>query len=350
MRAEPARRRKGARRVEGTDAAMTTTIRRAGAPRPAATPGPAMRAIPGGAFLMGSDRHYPEEGPARRVRVSGFEMDETAVTNRQFAAFVAATGYVTVAEQAPDPALYPGAPAERLVPGSLVFRMTAGPVDTRDPSQWWAWTPGACWRRPEGPDSSVRGRKDHPVVHVAFDDAQAFAAWAGKALPTEAEWEYAARGGLDGAEFAWGEALTPRGRHVANTWQGDFPWRDLAEDGHAGTCPVRSFPANGYGLYEVCGNVWEWTTDWYAARRAPADPDKPGCCAADDPRARAGSLDPAQPGVTIPRRVVKGGSFLCAPSWCRRYRPAARHPQMVDTGMSHVGFRCVRRRSGGGPR
>ena len=183
MRAEPARRRKGARRVEGTDAAMTTTIRQAGAPRPAATPGPAMRAIPGGAFLMGSDRHYPEEGPARRVRVSGFEMDETAVTNRQFAAFVAATGYVTVAEQAPDPALYPGAPAERLVPGSLVFRMTAGPVDTRDPSQWWAWTPGACWRRPEGPDSSVRGRKDHPVLGESKPEAVARAVQSCLTLP-----------------------------------------------------------------------------------------------------------------------------------------------------------------------
>lgn len=302
-----------------------------------------MRAIPAGGFTMGSDRHYPEEAPAHRVRVAAFLMDETAVTNRQFAAFVQATGHVSVAERPLDPAAYPGAAPRDLVPGSMVFHMTPGPVDTRDFRNWWSWIPGACWRHPEGPGSSVKGRKDHPVVHVAYEDAEAYAKWAGKALPTEAEWEYAARGGLEDKEFAWGDEFTPRGRHLANTWQGAFPWQNLLEDGHPGTCPVRSFPANGYGLHEVCGNVWEWTTDWYAAEHAPAEPGKPSCCAADNPRgpAMAGSFDPDQPSIAIPRKVLKGGSFLCAPSYCRRYRPAARHPQMVDTGMSHLGFRCV---------
>ena len=322
---------------------MNARVRPVPAPHPAAAP--AMRRIPGGTFLMGSDCHYPEEAPAHLVRVASFEMDETTVTNRQFAAFVAATGHVTVAERPLDPSLYPGADPARLVPGSLVFGMTAGPVDTRDVRNWWCWTPGACWRLPEGPGSSIKGRKDHPAVHVACEDAEAFAAWAGKALPSEAEWEYAARGGLDGADFAWGSELTPRGRHVANTWQGAFPWENRAEDGHAGTCPVNSYPPNGFGLYEVCGNVWEWTTDWFVAGHVAANPEKPSCCAADDPRgpALAASLDPAQPGSPIPRKVVKGGSDLCAPSYCRRYRPAARHAQMVDTGMSHIGFRCVRR-------
>ena len=305
----------------------------------------AMRHVPGGAFLMGSDRHYPDERPAHKVAVSGFWMDETAVTNADYAAFVDATGYVTVAERPIDPADYPGADAGMLVPGSLVFRMTDGPVDLGDYRNWWAWTPGACWRRPEGPGSGIAGREDHPVVQVAFEDAAAYAAWAGKDLPTEAEWECAARGGLDGAEFAWGDELTPDGKHVANTWQGPFPWRNFETDGFAGVCPVRSFPANGYGLYEVCGNVWEWTTDWFVSKHTPADPAKPSCCALTDPRGPAleASFDPLQPRVRIPRRVVKGGSFLCAPNYCRRYRPAARHAQMVESGMSHIGFRCIRR-------
>ena len=305
-----------------------------------------MRRIPGGEFLMGSDHHYPEEAPAHRVRVAPFEMDETTVTNRQFAVFVAETGYVTVAERPLDPAAYPAAGPHELLPGSLVFHMTPGPVDTRDFRNWWSWVPGACWRHPEGPGTTIKGRKDHPVVHVAFEDAEAFAAWAGKALPTEAEWEFAARGGLEAREFAWGDELTPRGRHLANTWQGAFPWQNLAEDGHAGTCPVRSFPPNGYGLYEVCGNVWEWTTDWFAARHTAASPGKPTCCGADNSarcRIAKQATNPTEPAASIPRKVVKGGSFLCAPSYCRRYRPAARHAQMVDSGMSHIGFRCVRR-------
>jgi formylglycine-generating enzyme required for sulfatase activity len=279
--------------------------------------------------------------------VDGFWVDETTVTNAEFARFVAATGYVTVAERPLDAAQYPGAKPEMLVPGGLVFRMTQGPVDTSDYRNWWAWKPGAFWRQPEGPGSSIDGREDHPVVQVAYEDAEAYARWAGKMLPTEAEWECAARGGLEGAEFAWGDELVPDGRHMANTWQGPFPWRNFEADGFAGTCPVRSFPPNAFGLFEVCGNVWEWTTDWWGARHA-ADPEKPSCCGAVNPRGSAmeGSFDPAQPAIRIPRKVVKGGSFLCAPSYCRRYRPAARHAQMVDTGMSHISFRCVRRDAG----
>lgn len=305
----------------------------------------AMRHVPSGTFLMGSDRHYPDERPAHTVTVGGFWIDETTVTNAAFAAFAAATGYTTVAERPIDPADYPGADPRLLVPGSLVFRMTKGPVDLTDYRNWWAWTPGACWRCPEGPGSSTVGREDHPVVQVAFEDAAAYASWAGKDLPTEAEWEFAARGGLQDAEFAWGDTLIPAKRHMANTWQGQFPWFNSEADGFAGTCPVRSFPANGFGLYEVCGNVWEWTTDWFAPAHATADHAKPSCCSATNPRGPTleASFDSSQAGVRIPRRVVKGGSFLCAPNYCRRYRPAARHAQMVDSGMSHIGFRCIRR-------
>lgn len=299
-----------------------------------------MRDLPGGRFRMGSDVHYPEERPAHEEAVAGFAMDETAVTNAAFAAFVEATGYVTVAERPLDPAQYPGVAPGMLQPGSLVFHMTEGPVDTSDYRNWWSWVPGACWRHPEGPDSGVEGRADHPVVQIAFEDAEAFAAWAGKSLPTEAEWEYAARGGLEGAEFAWGEELTPGGAHLANTWQGPFPWRNFAADGFDRTCPVRSFPPNGHGLFEMCGNVWEWTSDWFAPRHTAGQPT---CCGGGRGPTIEGSYDRAQPAIRIPRKVVKGGSFLCAPSYCRRYRPAARHAQMIDSGMSHIGFRCVRR-------
>jgi formylglycine-generating enzyme required for sulfatase activity len=299
--------------------------------------------IPGGSFRMGSDHHYPEERPAHWVSVSPFWMDATTVTNAQFARFVAQTGYVTVAERPLDPALYPGAKPGMLEPGALVFRMTDGPVDTSRISNWWHWTKGAHWRHPEGPGSDLAGREEHPVVHIACEDTEAYARWAGKELPTEAEWEFAARGGLDGAEFVWGEELAPGSVHLANTWQGPFPWRNFAADGFERTAPVGSYPPNGYGLYDMAGNVWQWTTDWFAARHA-ADPAKP-CCTPTDPRGppMEGSFDPAQPRARIPRKVVKGGSFLCAPSYCRRYRPAARHAQMVDTGMSHIGFRCIRR-------
>jgi formylglycine-generating enzyme len=308
---------------------------------PSTRPADDMAWIPGGVFRMGSDRHYPEEAPAHRARVDGFLIDRAPVTNRQFAAFVAATRYRTISERPPDPADYPGALPHLLTPGSLVFQATPGPVDLSDFSNWWRWKQGAYWRHPEGPGSSVAGRLDHPVVHIALADAEAYAAWAGKELPTEAEWEYAARGGLDGAEFAWGEEPMPDGRYMANTWQGAFPHENLAADGYARTSPVGAFPPNGYGLYDMIGNVWEWTADWFNARHQ-ADAPK-ACCIPQNPRGgpEADSYDACSPSLRIPRKVVKGGSFLCAPSYCRRYRPAARHAQPIDTGMSHVGFRCV---------
>ncbi|HEU5294369.1 MAG TPA: formylglycine-generating enzyme family protein [Burkholderiaceae bacterium] len=299
--------------------------------------------IPGGAFQMGSDKHYPEEAPAHAVHVSGFWIDRTPVTNRQFRRFVEATGYVTFAEIAPDPKDYPGALPHMLQPGSLVFTPPGRPVDLRNFAEWWQFKFGANWRRPQGPRSSIAGLDDHPVVHVAYRDALAYAQWAAKELPTEAEWEFAARGGLDGAEYAWGDEFTPGGKHQANTWQGAFPNENLESDGFARTSPVHAFPRNGYGLYDMIGNTWEWTTDWYSTQHESADPAHP-CCAPSNPRGgpEDGSFDPCQPNIKIPRKVLKGGSHLCAPNYCRRYRPAARHAQPVDTSTSHVGFRCVR--------
>jgi formylglycine-generating enzyme required for sulfatase activity len=293
--------------------------------------------IPGGTFRMGSDAHYPEEAPARDVSVDDFWIDRVQVTNRQFAEFVDAAGYVTVAERPLDPADFPGAPPENLVPGSLVFTMTPGPVDLRHLSQWWVWTPGASWRHPDGPASSLDGRDDEPVVHVALEDAEAYAAWAGKSLPTEAEWERAARGGLEGTTYVWGDEAEPPGERLANYWHGDFPWRH--DDGYGARSPVGSYPPNGYGVHDMAGNVWEWTSDWYVERHG--EEAGPPCCV---PAARMeDSYDPAQPQFRIPRKVIKGGSYLCADTYCLRYRPAARRPQMIDTGMSHIGFRCVRR-------
>ena len=300
-----------------------------------------MTLVPGATFRMGSDEHYAEEAPAHSVTVDGFWIDTTTVTNRQFGGFVTATGYRTVAERALDPADFPGAPPENLVAGSLVFTRTAGPVDLRHLNQWWTWTPGACWATPEGPESTIDERMDHPVVHVAHEDAEAYSAWAGKALPTEAEWEQAARGGLEGATYVWGSEPEQPGERLANFWHGDFPWRSA--EGYGTTTPVGTFPPNGYGLADMAGNVWEWTADWYTARH-PDDSASP-CCVPQNPRGgdETGSLDPGQPQFRIPRRVIKGGSFLCADSYCMRYRPAARRPQMIDTGMSHIGFRCVMR-------
>jgi formylglycine-generating enzyme required for sulfatase activity len=297
--------------------------------------------VPGGTFAMGSDQHYPEEAPAHRVRVDGFWMDRTPVTNREFRRFINATGYVTVAETPPDPRDYPGAAPEMLKPGSLTFTPPKSEVELRDLSGWWAFKLGANWRRPYGPRSSIGGLDDHPVVHVTHADAEAYGAWAGKALPTEAEWEFAARSGLEGAEFAWGDELTPGGRHMANTWQGAFPRLNLASDGYARTSPVTAFPANGYGLFDMIGNAWEWTSDWFIERHAAVTGK--ACCAPVNPRGgcEADSYDPRQPLVRIPRKVLKGGSHLCAPNYCRRYRPAARQPQAIDTSASHVGFRCV---------
>ncbi len=277
------------------------------------------------------------------VSVSGFFIDPHAVTNRQFAAFIAATGYRTVAERPLDPKIFPSVAPTMLQPGSMVFRPSRGPVDLRDVRNWWSWKPGAYWRHPEGRGSSVAARLDHPVVHVAFEDAEAYANWSGKALPTEAEWEFAARGGLDAAEYAWGNEFAPDGHSMAHTWQGEFPWRNLHPNGRQRTAPIGSYAPNGFGLFDMIGNVWEWTTDWFSARHAP-NADMP-CCVPVDPRGGSAdtSLDASQPDVHIPRKVVKGGSFLCAPSYCRRYRPAARHAQMIDSGMSHIGFRCVLR-------
>lgn len=300
-----------------------------------------MRGIAGGTFQMGSDRHYPEESPTRRVALDDFRIDETPVTNAQFAAFVENTGYRTMGEVPPDPRDYPGALPHMLYAGSMVFSPPREPVNLRFPSQWWAFVAGADWRHPYGPDSSLKGLDDHPVVHVAFADAQAYATWTGKELPREAEWEFAARGGLEGAEFAWGHVLDPEGRRMANIWQGEFPHRSTSP--FRGTSPVKTFPENGYGLSDMIGNVWEWTTDWYAAASGNA-PQK-SCCIPRNPRGgrEEDSLDPGLPRIRIPRKVVKGGSHLCAPDYCRRYRPAARHAQPVDTSMSHVGFRCITR-------
>jgi formylglycine-generating enzyme required for sulfatase activity len=301
--------------------------------------------IPGGTFRLGSDKHYPEEAPSHRVTVDEFWVDETPVTNRQFRAFVEATDYRTFAEIPPDPKDYPGALPHMLRAGSLVFSPPSRPVNLRDWSQWWTFQFDAYWRQPYGPKSSIRNLDDHPVVHVAYCDAQAYAAWVGKSLPTEAEWEVAARGGLEDTEFAWGDEFMPDGRFMANTWQGEFPHKNTRIDGWARTSPVRSFPANGYGAYDMIGNVWEWTSDFWSSHH-PGDAPK-ACCVPQNPRGgpEAASYDPAQPAIRIARRVLKGGSHLCAPNYCRRYRPAARHAEPVDTSTSHVGFRCIIRKA-----
>ena len=309
---------------------------------PAAPPSPDMVWIPGGTFRMGSDKHYPEERPVHRVTVDGFWMDQAPVTNERFARFVEATGHVTFAEIVPRAEDYPGALPDQLFAGSLVFVKPPGrPVNRNDFTQWWQWRRGADWRHPTGPDSTIAGLANHPVVHVTFGDAEAFARWEGKTLPTEAEWEFAARGGLDGADYAWGDEFLPGDRHMANTWQGDFPWQSTATDGFEGTSPVGAFPPNGYGLHDAIGNVWEWTTDWYQPKH-PADAPK-ACCIPRNPRGAGAedSFDPCQPAIKIPRKVLKGGSHLCAPNYCRRYRPAARFPQPIDTSTCHVGFRCI---------
>ena len=297
--------------------------------------------IAGGTFRMGSNDHYVEEAPVHRVTVDDFWMDRTPVTNEQFRRFVSATGYVTYAEIPPDPKDYPGALEHMLKPGSLVFVPPRQSVDLRDWSQWWSYVFGANWRQPYGPGSSIDDIADHPVVHIAYRDALAYAQWARKELPTEAEWEYAARGALDDAEFAWGDELTPNGRHMANTWQGKFPLENVATDGYERTSPVQTYEPNGYGLYDMIGNVWEWTTDWFSPKHQP-DAAK-ACCIPRNPRGARmqDSYDDCQPNIRIPRKVLKGGSFLCAPNYCRRYRPAARHAEPIDTSTCHVGFRCV---------
>ena len=290
--------------------------------------------IPGGDFMMGSEDGYPEERPPHRVQVDGFFMDAHEVTNRQFAAFIDDTGYVTVAERTPLAEDYPGAPADMLVPASAVFTHPESVANLTDWSQWWALVPDASWRHPEGPGSGIDGRLDHPVVHIAWEDAKAYADWAGKQLPTEAQWEFAARGGGFNPTFPWGHDLTPDDRFMANTWQGAFPVGNELSDGHAGTAPVGSYPANAYGLHDMAGNAWEWCADWYAddwyGRSPRVNPTGPR---------PADIIDRASP--DMPRRITRGGSYLCAPNYCSRYRVSARMPVTPDSSLGHLGFRCV---------
>ncbi len=316
-------------------------IRASGAPteRPQMPPRHDMVAIPGGEFVMGSDRNYPEERPAHTRRIEGFRIDRTPVTNAQFAEFVRETGHVTTAEIPPDPADYPGADPTLLVAGSLQFTPPAQPVPLDDFRRWWNYVPGTTWRHPQ--NDGAPAHPDHPVVHVSHADAHAYAHWAGLELPTEAEWEYAARGGADGTRFQWGDELSPGGRVMANTWHGEFPRQNLDPHGHARTSPVGKYPANGYGLLDTIGNVWEWTdspaTDSHhaAARQAgpTATPGAGSCCNPGTSTSRSSHT----------RKVIKGGSHLCAPNYCRRYRPAARQAEDVDSSTSHLGFRCVQR-------
>ena len=293
-----------------------------------------MRRIEGGTFAMGSAEFYPEERPLHRVTVDGFWIDEQPVTAGEYRRFVRDTGYTTVAERPLDPADYPDADPELLVPGSLVFRKTTGPVSLNDFRNWWEYVPGAYWKKPAGAGSTINGRDRHPVVQVAYEDAEAYATWAGKSLPTEAEWEYAARGGLESSRFAWGDDEVPNGTRMANTWQGEFPWHNSKDDGFEGTSPVGSFAPNGYGLLDMCGNVWEWTSDFFRLQHTD-EVERPCCVPRNPPVTAPQSVEP------IPRRVIKGGSHLCAPNYCLRYRPAARQGETVDTSTGHIGFRCV---------
>jgi formylglycine-generating enzyme required for sulfatase activity len=298
-----------------------------------------MRWIPPGEFRMGSEDFYPEERPVRTVALDGFWIDERPVTVTEFRRFVKATGYVTVAERPLDADAFPDADPGLLVPGSLVFHPTRGPVDLDDYTNWWRYLPGAQWRHPVGPGSSLAGRDRHPVTQVAYEDAKAYAGWAGKELPSEAEWEYAARGGLDGATFTWGNDFMPKGKVMANTWHGEFPWQRLPMHRWERTSPVGSFRPNGYGLFDMAGNVWEWTADVF---ETDADAEGPHACCVPWNVTPAGSgTMPGRSDEGIPMHVIKGGSHLCAPNYCLRYRPAARQSEAVDTSTGHIGFRCV---------
>jgi sulfatase modifying factor 1 len=308
----------------------------------ASAPAPApegMVWIPGGEFSMGSeDPAMRDARPFHRVAVDGFWMDKTEVTNDEFARFVKATGYVTVAERKPDPKDFPGAPPENLVPGAVVFTPPTTAVPLNDHFVWWRYVPGANWRHPNGPDSDLEGKGNHPVVHIAYQDAEAYAKWAGKRLPTEAEFEFAARGGLDRKRFVWGDELKPENKFQANTFQGHFPEKNTGEDGFIGTAPVGTFRPNGFGLFDMAGNVWEWTADWYRADyyRVLAATGR----VAQNPQGPSDSLDPSEPGVA--KRVQKGGSFLCTDEYCSRYLPGGRGKGEPDTGTNHLGFRCAR--------
>ena len=317
------------------------TISIAGCRSPRVAPPADMVWIPGGTFWMGCEAcDMPDALPVHQVSVEGFWMDPTPVTNAEFERFVNATGFVTVAERQPDPKDFPGVPPDKLVAGSAVFQATSHPVPLDDPRQWWQYTPGANWTHPEGRGSSVRDRPDHPVVHIAFEDALAYARWAGKRLPTEAEFEFAARGGLDRNRYPWGNELTPGGKAVANTWQGRFPAKDRGEDGYTGTSPVTAFPPNRFGLYDMGGNVWQWCADWYRpdyyAALARAGP------LANNPHGPGGSYDVQEPGAA--KRVVRGGSYLCTDQYCARYLVGSRGKAEVSSGASNLGFRLVRSR------
>ncbi len=293
---------------------------------------PGMQWIEGGSFQMGTDAAYREESPVRTVSLDGYWIDRHETTNRKFTQFISETNYITVAERVPNAADIPGAPPEMLLPGSAMFRQPAGLLST-EMMQWWIYQPGANWRHPEGPGSSIDNRMEYPVVHIAFEDAQAYAAWVGKDLPTEAQWEFAARSKLDGSTYAWGEVRLPEGKHLANTWQGLFPLQNTEDDGYAAASPVGCFPPNAYGLHDMIGNVWEWTADRYAPRHTAAQTENPIGPSEEQ------SYAPNQPG--FPVRVIKGGSFLCAPNYCMRYRPAARQAQDTGLGSDHIGFRTV---------
>jgi sulfatase modifying factor 1 len=283
--------------------------------------------LTGGVFRMGSREFYPDEGPVHDERVEPLAIEQHPVTNAQFAEFVADTGYVTMAERPLDRALFPDLADEELEPGALVFTPTPGPVDLSNWRQWWRWSVGADWRHPYGPESSIEDKADHPVVQVAYPDAEAYASWASRRLPSEAEWEYAARAGST-TTYAWGEEVRPDGQLMANTWQGQFPYQNTGAAGWIGTSPVGSFPANDFGLVDMIGNVWEWTTTTYHARHVTTSP----CC---------GPASQSANDQTTTRKALKGGSHLCAPEYCLRYRPAARSPQSLDTSTTHIGFRCV---------
>ncbi len=298
-----------------------------------ADPGPMPEVwVPGGEFFMGSDENEDAQ-PVHLVQVDGFWMDEHEVTNAHFAQFVKATGYVTVAERKPNPKDFPDAPADKLVPGSAVFTPPSEDVSLRNHLAWWQYVPGACWKRPEGPDSNLRGRENHPVVHVCWEDAAAYAKWAGKRLPTEAEWEYAARGRHKSKPNVWGDELKPDEKWMTNIWQGKFPRQNTEDDGFRATAPVASFPANDFGLYDMAGNVWEWCADWYR-------PDYYANSPVHNPKGPKDSFDPTEPGVA--KRVQRGGSFLCSDLYCVRYKPGLRGKGAPDSGASHIGFRCVR--------
>lgn len=304
--------------------------------------------IPGGEFSMGTEDPtgmicggpdpMPDARPVHRVYVDGFWMDTTEVTNERFEEFVRATGYITVAERKPRQEDFPGVLPEDLVPGSAVFKPTAMPVPLNDPLQWWGYVQGANWRHPNGPGSDLAGREKYPVVHVAYEDAQSYAKWAGKRLPTEAEWEFAARGGLSGQPYVWGSELKPGGKWMANIYQGHFPMHDTGEDGFAGLAPVAQFPPNGYGLYDMAGNVWEWCSDWYRPDYYETLEAAGGL--ARNPTGPEDSFDPAEPGQ--PKRVQRGGSFLCTEQYCTRYMVGSRGKGEISTGSNHLGFRCVK--------